>query len=418
MKKKNIVISFLALANISVFSQEAKTVNKGMLSVEPHTIVSTYFDFENHTSGKMINDGEFYFYADYNNEGDVSFTQNKTTGYVVFEGKKSNIQKISGNAPSYFYNAIFNNASQFTISNETVYKGLVNFSDGIVYMDHENGGAFVFLKGANHINTADKSHVDGEVEKIGNEQFKYPIGDGRYYRFASISAPALEADSFTGEYFLINSNTQYPHKNKEGSIELIDNKEYWIIKKDHPTDSQVLVTLSWDERTTPTELLGNKTELLRVVRWDEAQKLWIDEGGVVDFASKTVTTPVKMENYGVFTLGRIKKDWIEEGDVVIHNVVTDNNDGNNDYFYIKNIQRYPENTVRIFNRWGREIYHTENYDSNGNVFRGYAEGKGVINPGEKVPTGTYYYIVEYTIKTNDVSKYIKKAGYLHFEANK
>lgn len=415
MKNKHIITGLLSIFFASAIAQESKTENHGLLSVEPNTVFATHFDFENKSTGKIINDGEIHFFANYNNEGDISFSQNKTTGYVVFEGKKSDMQKISGNAPSYFYNALFNNASKFTMSNETVYKGTVNFSEGIVYMDHANGGAFVFLKGANHINTADKSHVDGKVEKIGNEAFKYPIGDNGYYRFASISAPAAEADTFTGEYILKNSNEQYPHSDREGNIEIINNKEYWVIKKDSPNESHALVTLSWDEKTTPAELLGDKTDLLRVVRWDETQKQWIDHGGVVDTATKTVTTPTKLNKYGVFTLAHVKKDWMEEGDIFVYNAVTDNNDGKNDYFMIKNIQNYPDNVVRIFDRWGKEIYHTENYDSNGNIFNGYAEGKGVLNAGKKVPAGTYYYIIEYTIKNGDSSKRIKKAGYLHYE---
>ena len=49
--------------------------------------------------------------------------------------------------------------------------------------------------------------------------------------------------------------------------------------------------------------------------------------------------------------------------------------------------------MQIFNRWGVLVYETEGYGQNGNVFRGVSEGRTTINKNEKLPTGTYYYIL-------------------------
>ncbi|WP_448607699.1 T9SS type B sorting domain-containing protein [Paenimyroides ceti] len=54
---------------------------------------------------------------------------------------------------------------------------------------------------------------------------------------------------------------------------------------------------------------------------------------------------------------------------------------------IDNIQCYPNNSVRIYNRWGREIFKTTNYDSNGNVFRGYSENSANFKNGKKTFNG-------------------------------
>src|SRR5690606_27027390 len=170
----------------------AQTVNTGDLSVSPGTEVSTYFEFKNEASGNVLNDGDFYFYGHYENEGLFSYTTNTTTGYVVFEGLMGGMQNISGTSPSSFYDVLFNKAGgehSFHLTNDMANAGTVNFTNGVVLMDKANGGAFVFLKGAKHINVKDKSHVNGEVTKEGNEAFKYPIGDSGYYRFAGISAP-------------------------------------------------------------------------------------------------------------------------------------------------------------------------------------------------------------------------------------
>lgn len=71
--------------------------------------------------------------------------------------------------------------------------------------------------------------------------------------------------------------------------------------------------------------------------------------------------------------------------------------------------------MEIVNRWGRKVFSTENYDTHGNVFRGIAEGKGVIDRGEKLPTGTYYYAIEYLITRNGVNTWVKKVGFIHLE---
>lgn len=419
MKKTFIIIgSFIVSLNIQ--AQDDLTVNRGLLSVRNGTQFSTYFDFENQSSGNVINDGEFHFYGDYSNEGLFSYSTNTKTGYVVFEGKNKPIQSISGSSPSFFYDVLFNkfgNERSFELTNEIENKGTVNLHDGVVYVNKDLGGVFIFLKGANHINTSDSSHVNGEVLKEGNEAFKYPIGDSGYYRFASISAPIDQTSTYTGEYLFQNTNALFPHQSRTGVINKIDEDEYWVINKLDNSKGSVILTLSWDEDTTPSDLVDNTAKNLHIVRWDTNQKLWVDQGGIVDFANKTVTTPVEIDGYGVFTLATIKDNLINPGDVVIYDGVSPNGDGFNDYFIIDNIQYFPNNTVRIFNRWGKEVFKTTNYDSNGNVFNGYSDAKGTINKDAKLPTGTYYYILEYEYIHEGQSQMINKAGFLHLENN-
>src|SRR5690606_24177623 len=230
MKNQYTSLMFLLLS-ISLNAQERVTVNQGDLSVVSGTEVSTHMPFINKNTGNVINDGDFYFYDDYHNDGLFSYSTNQTTGYVVFEGRANAAQTLSGNAPSFFYDALFRKSEGFHLTNETIYAGTVNLFDGVVMMDKEAGGAFIFLKGATHINTSDASHVDGEVQKEGNDPFSYPIGDKGYYRLAGISAPATLASNYSGEYLLENSNDQYPHSSRSGVIDLIDNKEYWIIEQ-------------------------------------------------------------------------------------------------------------------------------------------------------------------------------------------
>ncbi|MFK7812771.1 MAG: gliding motility-associated C-terminal domain-containing protein [Maribacter sp.] len=65
---------------------------------------------------------------------------------------------------------------------------------------------------------------------------------------------------------------------------------------------------------------------------------------------------------------------------------TPNGDGNNDQWVIPGIENYPNNIVRVFNRWGNEVFSVQSYQNNWEGF--YRENN------EKLPAGQYMYIIE------------------------
>lgn len=109
---------------------------------------------------------------------------------------------------------------------------------------------------------------------------------------------------------------------------------------------------------------------------------------------------------------------IEENirDVVIYSVLTPNGDGMNDYFYMDDVNLYPNNKVAIYNRWGRKIYETTNYDNHGNVFKGYSSADLTIGD-ELLPTGTYFYTFEYLYDGDGQPRKKRKVGFLHLQSN-
>lgn len=85
-----------------------------------------------------------------------------------------------------------------------------------------------------------------------------------------------------------------------------------------------------------------------------------------------------------------------DGDgVVVYNAVTPNGDGAYDVLTIENIESFPNNSVRIYNRWGVLVFSTRAYNTQGNVFDGTSEGRATVARDNKLPTGTYFYILEY-----------------------
>lgn len=396
----------------------AQTVNTGELTISPNTQFSTVSDLDNKNGASLINDGEAFIYAHFNNDGVVDFT-NGEEGLTRFEGTA--IQQLSGGSVSYFYNVLFDNDSSdtasFELGSDISIANEADFGTGIVKND-DFGGLIVFEDDASHRGVYDGSHVDGLVQKNGDDSFTYPIGDKQLFRYAAISAPDDIRDVFTAKYFFENPvgqtiNGETPTSSMAGVITLLDTAEFWTLTNDAGM-SDVLLTLSWEEgTTTPAEIASNPQSAIHIVRWDENQQLWVDEGGLVDVDNKTVTTPLRLDAYGIFTLGRVNESIILDGDVVIYNGVTPNGDGKNDYFFIDGIQNLSNNNVQIFNRWGVKVYETNDYDTNGNVFNGFSEGRLTIGGDNQLPTGTYYYVLTYDYTNNGDTNRVKKAGFLY-----
>ncbi len=85
------------------------------------------------------------------------------------------------------------------------------------------------------------------------------------------------------------------------------------------------------------------------------------------------------------------------GEITVFNGISPNGDGDNDYFFIENIQFVePENKVSIYNRWGDLIFDIDNYDSENPDKR----FNGISNKGKEVTSGVYFYKVEFRADEN------------------
>ncbi|PVX47887.1 putative repeat protein (TIGR01451 family)/gliding motility-associated-like protein [Flavobacterium sp. 103] len=103
--------------------------------------------------------------------------------------------------------------------------------------------------------------------------------------------------------------------------------------------------------------------------------------------------------------------------IIVHNAFSANEDGRNDYFQIENLENndcYKNIRVEVFNRWGVLVFEKDNYNNEGNAFRGRSEGRTTINKNEGLPTGTYFYIISYdTVDGLGKTLNVKKDGYLY-----
>jgi gliding motility-associated-like protein len=75
---------------------------------------------------------------------------------------------------------------------------------------------------------------------------------------------------------------------------------------------------------------------------------------------------------------------IPGSDLFFFNTFSPNGDGANDYFYIGNIEKYPNNVLEIYNRYGQKVFSKTPYQNDW-------DGKYLNN---ELPAGTYFYILD------------------------
>jgi gliding motility-associated-like protein len=70
---------------------------------------------------------------------------------------------------------------------------------------------------------------------------------------------------------------------------------------------------------------------------------------------------------------------IEQCSIFIPNIFTPNMDDKNATFWIEGLFGFPNSALTVYNRWGGEVYHSDDYSGNWD--------------GDDLPSGTYYYVL-------------------------
>ena len=90
-----------------------------------------------------------------------------------------------------------------------------------------------------------------------------------------------------------------------------------------------------------------------------------------------------------------------EGDIEVFNGISPNNDDLNAYLQLKNIAALePNNKVSIYSRWGDKVFEIANYNNADRRFEGQGDG------GKELPSGTYFYKIEFTSGRKDMTGYL------------
>jgi gliding motility-associated-like protein len=216
--------------------------------------------------------------------------------------------------------------------------------------------------------------------------------------FLFTSAPNFNGDSFWTVRICDNGNPQ-----------LCTERQFQIIVtpvNDRPVASDDELTVRSFEESDVVNLLGNDTDIendqlvltVTPISGPSHGIFTMSPGGAFQYKSELGYIGPDQITYEVCDTGTPALCTTAKLDINVvpakfrtYEGLSPNNDNLNDYWRLDGIEEYPDNRVRIFDRYNNLVYDTRNYDNGSNNWRGQAN-VGAINGN--LPDGTYFYIID------------------------
>lgn len=220
-------------------------------------------------------------------------------GRVLMDGGiAQSINDLGASPPPRFRDLQINkSADDLTLNMPIEINVELDLDQGIIYSSTAN---LLYMRDNSIVSSvSNASHVDGPVEKIGNDAFVFPVGNGGNYAPCEITAPTNSGHSFRAQFFYTDPDPLYSTSVLDAGIDNVSRCEYWTVDRTNGT-SNVSVTLSFEDVrscgvTDPNELL--------VVRWDGSMWENNGNGGTTGNASAgTINTAAPVTNFSPFTL--------------------------------------------------------------------------------------------------------------------
>lgn len=177
-------------------------------------------------------------------------------------------------------------------------------------------------------------------------------------------------------YSLVCTNTEtFEYDLLEGDLAELDLRTKELV------GTKCAIKICAEEKNNPVAefLLNNRKgpEFITIEAmergWENRTYTMCDEFNVCDTAIVKVSVREKIKH----------PDPIDST-IVIYNAFSPNEDGNNDVFFIKNIEYFPNSTLTMYNRWGNQVFQAEAYQN---------DWKGTFGD-QKLPDGTYFYVLD------------------------
>ncbi len=345
-----------------------------------------------HNNGTIVNNGTITINGNWENKAQANnyVFEEGSKGLVEFTGGK---QKISGQEKTIFPKLAFlKNGGEIELGQDVEVRLSLNLGSSQVFTNSykltlrnpdlkslklENGK----IEGV--INT----NGGGAFVRKTNERSPYlfPVGKKPDAIYPVTLAPVDDKFNFY-EVSMINENPNDTHSVKSPDINFINDKYYYQITdlNGNSLENITFYTKPLEDFNWVISLESNKWE-----KWPHFEKnkgYSLYDGFNNSFKLSRFDLPVKQK---LFTLAKATDNINLE----IYNAFSPNGDGKNDTWDIKNIDLYPDNDVKIYDRSGNLVYK----------YSGYTSAKGW--DGQNSPSGSYYYILR--VKIGGEDKYYK-----------
>lgn len=353
-------------------------------------VINAQNSFKNFGDIQMHNGAEVGFHVDLINDGQFENNQGFTGFY-----SDSGARVISGNNRAVFNNVEIDVIDDLYLETSVGISNELEFVNGKVLTPRDNVNVSLdFINHDYYVGEDDFRHTDGYTSVLGSEEFTFPIGDDN--RFRPMIVPNQNSETyFNGAYFFEDPNspttfnTDFDTENKQIFLENISNLEFW----DLDGNTETTVTLTWDA-DSDIESISEDLSRLTVVGWNKGQNRWFDLGGNDISGNSTsgrlTSSTFVPDDFDIITIGSV----VPRGDLGddVNILMSPNDDSTNDALVFEGLEQFKRNTLTIFNRWGNSVLEVEGYN---NDWVGISEGRATVNKNEKLPAGTYFYVLNF-----------------------
>ncbi|UII76713.1 gliding motility-associated C-terminal domain-containing protein [Flagellimonas sp. HMM57] len=327
---------------------------------------------------------------------DTAFDQNQ--GLAGFYGDTP--IEVQGSISPTFTDVEFMVPNDILLQNSVNVENNVNFVEGNVLTPLANQTI--------HLNFLDQGFFTGEnntakvtgFAAIENRAFfSFPVGDNNQLRPLMIDSETNAPLTICAYFFENPSNptsiTQtFNVEEKVRNIGTVSDKEFWILQSDVPAT----VTVSWNQRSALFGIPNTTVDAIILVGWSKQANQWVVIGNTAQsgdenqgFLTSETFVP---SDYEAITFGTIPlpTDTFAVNNPTLGNYfLSPNGDGTNDFLVFDGLSESPNNSVRIFNRFGQKVFEKFNYVDE---FTGLTNtGSLLLNKDIGLAEGIYYYLV-------------------------
>lgn len=249
-----------------------------------------------------------------------------------------------------------------------------------------------FIREAFYVGDSDASKIDGYATLTDQQSFAFPVGDAAQLRPLILNSEGNNTLAKCA-YFREDPNnpSAFPPFDtavRPRTIGGISTVEFWRLEGNVPST----ITLNWNDRSGLGSLATDVSQVT-IMGWNKAANSWLSLGNVavggnltMGFISSGTFVP---DEYEIITFGSLAEP--EDVLTLDNYLLTPNGDGINDVLVVPEMEQSPNNSIKIYDRYGLKVFDMVNYTDE---FDGISNtGNLVINRQRGLPEGIYFYLI-------------------------
>lgn len=311
------------------------------------------------SEGKITINGSFYNFSKANH--------NKIGGKIIFENENKR-QYIESLSQLYFSKLVFDNENGTQLKSNLLVSDSLELKNGILHLyDYtlcilSKGYILGSFNQDRMISTSGEGRLIKYVRP--EDDFIFPVGDTiEVNKYLPIRYKVNTIDASYGA----NISCTVKAKKHTSIIEKYNSVEtYWELIPNQISE----INCDIEADLYLENYKGDVNKTYGVVKISD--EVWKHIGIIKDKKIKG-------------TLSSINTISAQELPISIYSAFSPNNDGINDYWVIPDIDKYPENIVRIYDRYGKLVYEKYSYNNDW-------DGRNRLT-SKKLSPGTYFYRV-------------------------